>query len=175
MIASTSSFELSRTDGTKLYIEVTPVTFEEDGKSSKNGVYQLQATRQNEPSGAYTEENPGDTTEIGSFAHRTDNKHEWVYVGEFLDDEEQEQIAAHIQALDDEDENDLESFYVQAFYHGGMNSFEITPLENSYKVAYDGDVIAELQHQEDWEQVSGEPLDEDVFVSIKQAIEAKFD
>jgi hypothetical protein len=56
-----------------------------------------------------------------------------------------------------------------------MNSFEVTPHEDSYTVAYDGKIIAELQHHEDWEQVSGDPLEEDVFVSIKQAIEAKFD
>jgi len=38
-------------------------------------------------------------------------------------------------------------------------------------VAYDGKVIAELRRNEEWEQICGEPLEEDAFVSIKQAIE----
>lgn len=174
MNISTSSFELARTDGTKLFIEVEPVSFEEDGETVYPGVYQLQATRDDDPAGKYTEDNPGDTTAIGSFAHRADNKYEWEYLGDFLDDAEQDQIAAHIQNLEG-NEQGPESFDVQAFYHGGMNSFEVTPQGDRFKVAYDGKVIAELRHNEDWEQASGEPLEEDVFISIIQAIEAKFD
>jgi len=64
---------------------------------------------------------------------------------------------------------------VQAFYHGGMNSFEVKAKEGSYIVAHDGKIIAELQHREEWKQISGDPLEEDIFVSIKQAIEAKFE
>jgi hypothetical protein len=174
MIISTSSFELNRTDGTKLYIELEPVFYEENGQQKHAAVYQMQATRHDDPAGEYTEDNPGDTTEIGSFAHKEDDKYEWEYLGDFLNEEEQAHVAAYIQGLEYDDDG-LESFYVQAFYRGGMNSFEVTPQEDSYKVAYDGKIIAELRHNEEWEQVSGEPLDEDVFVSVKQAIEAKFD
>ena len=174
MIIATSSLELTRTDGTKLYVEIEPVTYQEEGKYVYTGVYQLQATRHDDPAGEYTEDNPGDTTEIGSFAHKQEDKYDWVYIGDFLDEEEQSQIADHIQRLEDKDEHPA-SFYVQAFYHGGMNSFEVKAQEASYTVAYEGTVIAELQHREKWEQVSGDPLEEDVFVSIKQAIEAKFE
>lgn len=174
MIIATSSLELIRTDGTKLYVEIEPVTYQEEGKFVFTGVYQLQATRHNDPAGEYTEDNPGDTTEIGSFAHKQDDKHEWVYLGDFLDEEEQSQVADHIQQLEEKDESTA-SFYVQAFYHGGMNSFEIKAQEGIYTVAYDGKVIAELEHDNKWEQVSGDPLEEDVFVSIKQGIEAKFE
>jgi len=174
MIIATSSLELMRADGTKLYIEIAPVTYQEEGKYVYTGVYQLQATRHYDPAGEYTEDNPGDTTEIGSFAHRQDDKYEWAYIGDFLDEEEQSQIADHIQRLEDTDA-DTASFYVQAFYHGGMNSFEVKAQEGSYTVAYDGNVIAELQHNKKWEQVNGDPLEEDVFVSIKQAIESKFE
>jgi hypothetical protein len=174
MIIATSSLELTRTDGTKLYIGIKPVTHYEDGVNVYTGVYQLQATRHDAPAAEYTEENPGDATDIGSFAHKQDDKQEWVYIGGFLDEEEQSQIVEHIQWLEDKDEH-LESFYVQAFYHGGMNSFEVTPREDSYTIASDGKVIAELQHHDDWEQVTGDSLEEDVFVSIKQAIEAKLD
>ena len=174
MIISTSSFELIRTDGTKLYIELEPVFYEEGGLQKHAAVYQLQATRHDDPAGEYTEDNPGDTTEIGSFAHKEDDKYEWEYLGDFLDEQEQAHVAAYIQGLE-YDEDSLKSFYVQAFYNGGMNSFEVTPHDDKYKVAYDGKTIAELWHYKEWEQVSGVPLDEDVFVSIKQAIEAKFD
>jgi hypothetical protein len=64
-----------------------------------------------------------------------------------------------------------DSFYVQAFYKGGMNSFEVIPIENYFVIAFGGEFIAKIQHNEDWEQTSGEPLDEDVFITIKQAIE----
>jgi hypothetical protein len=174
MVIAISSFELTRTDGTKLYVEIEPVTYHEGGKYVYTGVYQLQATGHNDPAGAYTEDNPGDTTEIGSFAHKQDDKYEWTYIGDFLDEEEQSQIADHIQQLEDNDPSTA-SFYVQAFYHGGMNSFEVKAQEHTYTVAYDGQVIAELQHHEKWEQVSGDPLEEDVFVSVKQAIEVKFE
>ncbi|NOW96086.1 hypothetical protein [Mucilaginibacter sp. SG564] len=174
MVIATSSLELTRTDGTKLYVEIEPVSYHEGGKYVYTGVYQLQATRHNDPAGEYTEDNPGDTTDIGSFAHKQDNKYEWVYLGDFLDNEEQSQIADHIQRLEDKDESPA-SFYVQAFYHGGMNSFEVTARECSYTVAYDGKVIAEIRHLGEWQQISGEPLEEDVFVSVKQAIEAKFE
>jgi hypothetical protein len=74
--------------------------------------------------------------------------------------------------------NNMESesnFYVQAFYRGGMNSFEVIPNEGHFGVAYDGKLIAELQHNEAWEQTSGENLDEDVFATIVQAIESKYE
>jgi hypothetical protein len=103
MIITTSSLKLTRTDGTKLYIEIDPVSFEEEGKKVYTGVYQLQATRYDDPVKANTEDNPGDTIDIGSFAHHLDDKYEWVYMGNFLDEEEQSQVAAHIQRLDDEE------------------------------------------------------------------------
>ena len=103
----TSSLELTRTDGTKLYVEIAPVTYQEYGKNIHAGVYQLQATRHDDPAGESTEDNLGDTTEIGSFAHREDDKYDWVYIGDFLDEEEQFHIAEHIQRIDDEGENPL--------------------------------------------------------------------
>lgn len=174
MVIATSSIELTRADGTKLYIEIVPVTDLEGRKYVYTGLYQLLATRHDNPAGEYTEDNPGDTIEIGSFAHQQHDKHDWVYVGDFLDEEEQSQVAEHIQQFEDKDESPA-SFYVQAYYHGGMNSFEVKAQEDSYTVAYDGKVIAELQHRQQWQQISGEPLEEDAFVSVKQAIEKKFE
>lgn len=101
MIITTSSLELTRTDGSRLYIEIDPVSFQEEGEKVYTGVYQLQATRYDDPVKANSEDNPGDTIDIGSFAHQLDDKYEWTYLGDFLDEEEQSQIAAHIQQLDD--------------------------------------------------------------------------
>ncbi|MDN3551624.1 hypothetical protein [Mucilaginibacter aquaedulcis] len=174
MFIATSSLELSRSDGTKLYVEIEPVTYQEEGNHVYTGVYQLLATRHNDPAGEYAEDNPGDTTAIGSFAHKQDNKYDWVYLGDFLDDEEQSQVAGHIQRLEDKDKSPS-SFYAHAYHHGGMNSFEVKAKDGSFTVAHDTKIIAELEHPEKWKQMSGEPLDQGVFVSIKQAIEAKFE
>jgi hypothetical protein len=174
MVIATSSLELTRTDGTKLYVEIEPVTYQEEGKYVYTGVCQLQATRHDDPAGEYTEDNPGDATEIGSFDHKQDDKYEWDYLGDFLDEQEQSQIADHIRRLEDKDKSSA-SFYVPAFYHGGMNSFEVKAQEGSYTVAYDGKLIAELRRHQKWQQINGESLEEDVFVSIKQAIESRFE
>ncbi len=176
MIVATTSFELNRSDGTKLLIEVVPVTEHADGRFSYTGVYQLLATQQNGPTAAYTEENPGDTTEIGTFIHHQDDQYNWEYAGNVLDDEEQVQVAQHLQQLDDQDQHEFPSaFYVQAFSHGGMKSFEVKAKEHSYTIASNGGIIATITYNQQWQQTSGEPLEEDVFVSIRQAIEAKFD
>lgn len=180
---TTSSLVLDREDGSKLYIEIEPVSYEDHGAVKYTGVYHLQASRYDDPFAANTEDNPGDTIDAGTFAHKEDDPYEWVYEGDLLTDDEQQQLAAHIQGLDrgdsdltgNEENGTNESFYVQAYYHGGLTSFEVTPTGHSYLIAYDGQLIAELQHNEDWMQISGKPLDEDVFVSIKQSIEAKYD
>jgi hypothetical protein len=64
---------------------------------------------------------------------------------------------------------------VQAFYKGGMNSFEVIPIENYFVTAFNGKFITKIEHNDDWVQTSGDPLDADVFVTIKQAIENKYD
>jgi hypothetical protein len=64
---------------------------------------------------------------------------------------------------------------VQAFYKGGMNSFEVIPIENYFVIAFNGKFIAKIEHNDDWVQTSGDPLDADVFVTIKQAIENRYD
>ncbi|WCT14392.1 hypothetical protein [Mucilaginibacter jinjuensis] len=41
--------------------------------------------------------NHDQTIDIGIFAHKQDDKYEWAYLGDFLDEDEQSQIAGHIQ------------------------------------------------------------------------------
>lgn len=64
-------------------------------------------------------------------------------------------------------------FYVQAFYKGGMNSFEIIPEKGHYNVVYNGEVIAQIQFNDQWKQISGEPLPKDTLTSILQEIQGK--
>jgi hypothetical protein len=75
--------------------------------------------------------------------------------------------------IENNSEQPNESFYVQAFYKGGMNSFEVIPIEGYFVIAFDGKFIAKIQHNKVWEQTFGDPLDEDVFITIKQAIEER--
>ncbi|MDB5111219.1 MAG: hypothetical protein JWR67_2333 [Mucilaginibacter sp.] len=65
-------------------------------------------------------------------------------------------------------------FYVQAFYHGGMASFEIIPDGDIYNIASDGEIIASIQHHHNgWQQLSGKQFPKEVLVSIYQEIEQK--
>lgn len=110
---------------------------------------------------------PNEYNYLGDIAFHQDTG-EWKYYGDILNIEEQEQITEQIM------DNRRDSFYVQAFYKGGMNSFEVIPIEDYFVIAFDGEFIAKIQHNEDWVQTSGDPLDQDVFVTIKQAIEDKY-
>lgn len=64
-------------------------------------------------------------------------------------------------------------FYVQAFYHGGMNSFEVIPDGDHYQIAADGKIIAELYKSDKWSQVSGHGLPAEVLESIYLQIEQR--
>jgi hypothetical protein len=115
---------------------------------------------------------PNEYNYLGDIAFHQENKGEWKYYGDILNVEEQEQIAERI--IEKNSDQDKQSFYVQAFYKGGMNSFEVIPIEGYFVIAFDGEFIAKIQHNEEWVQTSGDPLNEDVFVTIKQAIEDKY-
>jgi hypothetical protein len=112
---------------------------------------------------------PNEYNYLGNIAIHKENAGDWKYSGDILNIEEQKQIAVKI--LNNISDQENESFYVQAFYKGGMNSFEVIPIENYFVIAFGGQFIAKIEHNEEWEQTSGDPLDEDVFVTIKQAIE----
>lgn len=139
-------------DSSRETIHVEPVV--SDGQNLK-GIYKLYKIP------------PNEYNYLGDIAFHQDTG-EWKYNGNILNSEEQEQIAKRIMDIK------RDSFYVQAFYRGGMNSFEVIPIENYFVIAFGGEFIAKIQHNEEWVQTFGEPLDEDVFVTIKQAIEDKY-
>jgi hypothetical protein len=41
---------------------------------------------------------------------------------------------------------------VQAFYKGGMNNFEVIPIENYFVIAFNGKFITKIEHNDDWVQ-----------------------
>lgn len=139
-------------DSSRETIHVEPIV--SDGQNLK-GIYKLYKIP------------PNEYNYLGDIAFHQDTG-EWKYNGNILNSEEQEQIAKRIMDIK------RASFYVQAFYKGGMNSFEVIPIENYFVIAFGGEFIAKIQHNEEWVQTFGEPLDEDVFVTIKQAIEDKY-
>lgn len=63
------------------------------------------------------------------------------------------------------------SFYVQAYYNGGMTGFEIIPRGDYFDIARNGEIIATLQRSQTWQQIAGEQLPDDVLQSIYQQIE----
>jgi len=65
------------------------------------------------------------------------------------------------------------SFYVQVYFNGGMNGLEVIPQNNQFAIAYDGRIIAQIEHADGWRQVSGDKLPDDVLTSIYQEIESK--
>lgn len=65
------------------------------------------------------------------------------------------------------------SFYVQAYFNGGMNSLEVIPQGHRFAIAYDGRVIAEVERNPDWQQVTGNILPDEVLTSIFQEIDNK--
>jgi hypothetical protein len=107
---------------------------------------------------------------IGDMALGQESQRGWIYTGYYLSKNEQEQIAGFIKKYEEAD-SETDTLYIQAFYNGGMNGFEIVPHGKSYSVAYDGKIIANIQHNEVWEQVSGETLPDDVLTTLYQGIE----
>jgi len=66
------------------------------------------------------------------------------------------------------------NFYVQAFYKGGMNSFEIIPVTDHYNVAYDGEIIGEISYDTNtWRYLGGEDLSKEILQSIAQQIDER--
>lgn len=54
-------------------------------------------------------------------------------------------------------------------------SYFIEQRDNSFAIEQNGSVIAELQHQEKWVQVAGEPLSDELLQAVCDKIEGYFD
>lgn len=58
------------------------------------------------------------------------------------------------------------TIYVQAYYRGGMTSFEVLCNNGIYRLFIDGHQIATLQKDGKWHQVDGNELPDEVIESI---------
>lgn len=68
-----------------------------------------------------------------------------------------------------------ESFTVRALYEGGDVSFTIVPNEGHFGIMLYDKLIGEMQRNEEWEQVSGEQLPNEVIEALGLAIEDYYD
>lgn len=74
-----------------------------------------------------------------------------------------------------EPEEELQSFPYDATIAGKEHHYRITQDEEKYGIEQDGVVIAEVAHDDDWRQLSGEPLSKELLDSICDHIEAHYD
>ncbi len=68
----------------------------------------------------------------------------------------------------------LESFNFKETINGFEHDYRVTMAEYSYKIERDGLLVAELQHNEMWVQIAGEPISEEVKDAICDKIECHF-
>jgi hypothetical protein len=74
-----------------------------------------------------------------------------------------------------EPEEELHSFPYSETIDGVEHNYRITQNDNKYGIEKDGIVIAEVEHGENWKQLSGEPLFKELLNSICDQIEAHND
>jgi hypothetical protein len=98
-MVTTSTLELTWTDGRNQSIKIEPLFFQEDGQTFYTGAYQLHTRTPHDAATDYLRVDADENLNIGTFAHKRDDKYEWAYMGEFLDDDEQSHVAAHIQNI----------------------------------------------------------------------------
>lgn len=73
-----------------------------------------------------------------------------------------------------EQEEELHSFPYEATIGGRKHAYRITQDNDKYGVEQDGLVIAEISHGEQWQQLSGKPLEKELLQSICDQIEAHY-
>jgi len=71
-------------------------------------------------------------------------------------------------------EEELDSFPYTEIIDGIEHNYRITQNHGKYGIERDGIVVAEVSHDTDWKQVSGEPLNLAVFESICDNIEGRY-
>lgn len=73
------------------------------------------------------------------------------------------------------EQEELHSFPYSETINGVEHNYRITENIEKYGVERDGIVIAELAHEEQWIQLSGQPLGKELIESICHYIEAHYD
>lgn len=73
-----------------------------------------------------------------------------------------------------ESEEELHSFPFSETIEGVEHNYRITQNDEKYGIEKDGFVIAEVEHREQWQQLSGQPLTPQLLESICDQIEAHY-
>lgn len=91
-----SQILLNKEDGTSEWIAIEPVSYEEDGQTIFTGVYTLTASP-GDPEVA-ADDDPIERIAAGEIVIHQDYKYEWLYLGDHLNEEEQDEVVQAIQA-----------------------------------------------------------------------------
>lgn len=69
----------------------------------------------------------------------------------------------------------MHQFEVKTNYYGDKVTITVIENEGHFGIEVDGKLLAVVQHNEEWEQVSGEPLPKPVLAELVDAIENYYD
>jgi len=69
----------------------------------------------------------------------------------------------------------LDSFFFKKTVDGIEHDYRITDMEGKFGIEKDGVVIAEIERNENWDQVAGDHLPEKLFDMLVQRIENHYD
>lgn len=95
-MTTASRVVFQKEDGTSEWIAIEPVSHEEDDQTLLTGVYILTASPDTPEAAAGND--PIESIAAGELVIHREDKYDWLYVGDYLNDEEQEQVVRAIQA-----------------------------------------------------------------------------
>lgn len=147
---------ITRDDGTETNIDIEPVNVEIEGILSSTGVYEL-----------FDE----DHKSLGQVAFSLEDAYEWVYESGSLSDNEIDQIVRFIQ----NDKETLHTFTFKQHVDDIEHDYLVMEDEGHFYIEKDGEYLAEIQNNEQWEQITGDPLDPDLFVTIVNMIKERYE
>jgi hypothetical protein len=127
--------------GAKLSVTIEPVLIDLPGGKHFTGVYRLTET-----------DRAG--LELGEVAFHWDDGGQWEFTGERFSPAEQEQIVDFIR-----EHEPLDSFTFTEHSKGIEHHYRVTDNEVHFGIEKDGKVIAVIEHNDEWEQIDGEPLE----------------
>jgi hypothetical protein len=73
------------------------------------------------------------------------------------------------------DNEEIHSFYFKDTISGVEHDYRITENETHFGIEKDGVIIAKVRRNEDWEQISGEPLPLEVLNKIYDRIKDHYE
>lgn len=149
-----TTFTVNKDDGTKQTVTIEPVLIELPEAKHFTGVYRLTDT---------------DLTgkELGEVAFHLYNVGEWEFTGDAFSCAEQDQIVEFIK-----EKEPFDSIAFSEIVDGTEHHYRITDNEGHFGIEKDGIFIGVIEHNEDWEQIAGDPLPGELFEKLVSKIES---